>query len=272
MRTSKRPPPISSGINGGRWTQKEHDDFLIGLELYGREWKKVAIYISTRTSAQIRSHAQKYFAKLNKDGGSSMTSGSDTSSLIRPSSSSRYSYTRASSRDMHEFRSSDSSCTSARSDHHSEERFYYDKNMATSREEDPFPAIIQSMLEELPPQVARRVACLATDEVWAVQVLATYGDYGDYHQLFDSHEDVKTTVELPSAKRTKVENTVVPTVPKETREMVISSEICVTQETLTTPTAFPMTKLDKSRSSFSPTTRHIQLPMLHAQLVHGSSL
>ena len=27
MRTSKRLPRASSGINGGRWTQKEHDDF-----------------------------------------------------------------------------------------------------------------------------------------------------------------------------------------------------------------------------------------------------
>jgi hypothetical protein len=34
--------------------------------MYGREWKRVAADIKTRTSAQIRSHAQKYFAKLAK--------------------------------------------------------------------------------------------------------------------------------------------------------------------------------------------------------------
>ncbi|KAI9988152.1 hypothetical protein PInf_024421 [Phytophthora infestans] len=54
-------------MNGGRWTELEHQSFLAGLRLYGREWKKVAAKIKTRTSAQIRSHAQKYFAKLARD-------------------------------------------------------------------------------------------------------------------------------------------------------------------------------------------------------------
>jgi len=53
-------------VQKGRWTKEEHRAFLIGLKLYGREWKKVAQRIKTRTSAQIRSHAQKYFAKLSK--------------------------------------------------------------------------------------------------------------------------------------------------------------------------------------------------------------
>lgn len=57
----------SAGMNGGRWTEQEHQSFLAGLRLYGREWKKVASKIKTRTSAQIRSHAQKYFAKLARD-------------------------------------------------------------------------------------------------------------------------------------------------------------------------------------------------------------
>ncbi|RLN90512.1 hypothetical protein BBJ28_00011564, partial [Nothophytophthora sp. Chile5] len=56
-----------TGMNGGRWTEQEHQSFLAGLRLYGREWKKVAAKIKTRTSAQIRSHAQKYFAKLARD-------------------------------------------------------------------------------------------------------------------------------------------------------------------------------------------------------------
>lgn len=51
----------------GRWTRKEHEAFLEGLNIHGREWKKVALKISTRTSAQIRSHAQKYFSKLARD-------------------------------------------------------------------------------------------------------------------------------------------------------------------------------------------------------------
>jgi SHAQKYF class myb-like DNA-binding protein len=54
-------------ISFGRWTKEEHQAFLQGLKVYGREWKKVAKNIPTRSSAQIRSHAQKYFAKLAKD-------------------------------------------------------------------------------------------------------------------------------------------------------------------------------------------------------------
>ena len=33
---------------------QEHDMFLLGLKQYGREWKKVAEKIKTRTSAQVR--------------------------------------------------------------------------------------------------------------------------------------------------------------------------------------------------------------------------
>ena len=51
----------------GRWTHEEHQAFLEGLKVFGREWKKVADKIPTRTSAQIRSHAQKYFSKLARD-------------------------------------------------------------------------------------------------------------------------------------------------------------------------------------------------------------
>lgn len=51
----------------GRWTREEHELFLKALNEYGREWKKVAKKIKTRSSAQIRSHAQKYFQKLSKE-------------------------------------------------------------------------------------------------------------------------------------------------------------------------------------------------------------
>jgi len=62
----------SSGPGGGtpfttgRWTEAEHQAFLAGLATYGREWKRVALHIPTRTSAQVRSHAQKYFCKLQQ--------------------------------------------------------------------------------------------------------------------------------------------------------------------------------------------------------------
>jgi len=65
-----------AGQTSGRWTQDEHQAFLEGLKDCGREWKKVALRIPTRTSAQIRSHAQKYFSKLQRDQESSTAIGS----------------------------------------------------------------------------------------------------------------------------------------------------------------------------------------------------
>lgn len=50
----------------GRWTREEHEAFLTGLQLYGKEWKKVAAGVKTRTVVQTRTHAQKYFQKLTK--------------------------------------------------------------------------------------------------------------------------------------------------------------------------------------------------------------
>merc|ERR1712032_478388 len=49
-----------------RWNKHEHDMFLRGLEMYGKEWKKMAGLIPSRTVVQIRTHAQKYFQKLKK--------------------------------------------------------------------------------------------------------------------------------------------------------------------------------------------------------------
>lgn len=65
----RTPPPKREGQHAGRWTAEEHKLFLEGLKMHGREWKKVAEKITTRTSAQIRSHAQKYFSKLAKESG-----------------------------------------------------------------------------------------------------------------------------------------------------------------------------------------------------------
>ena len=55
----------SSYLNG-RWTFDEHVRFLKGCILYGNNWKKVELYVKSRTSSQIRSHAQKFLIKLNK--------------------------------------------------------------------------------------------------------------------------------------------------------------------------------------------------------------
>ena len=54
----------SETIDEGRWTLKEHIQFLQGLNKYGIKWKKIKTLINTRTAEQIRSHAQKFYIKL----------------------------------------------------------------------------------------------------------------------------------------------------------------------------------------------------------------
>lgn len=62
----KKRPRTDDAAVAGRWTSEEHALFLHGLAQFGREWKRVAQDIPTRSSSQVRSHAQKYFAKLAK--------------------------------------------------------------------------------------------------------------------------------------------------------------------------------------------------------------
>ena len=51
----------------GRWTSEEHRRFIDALKKFGKQWKKVEEYVHTRSGAQIRSHAQKYFLKIQKE-------------------------------------------------------------------------------------------------------------------------------------------------------------------------------------------------------------
>jgi SHAQKYF class myb-like DNA-binding protein len=73
----------ASQFSAGRWTDSEHQAFLQGLATYGREWKRVAQHIPTRTSAQVRSHAQKYFTKLQQQDISHENSANET--IMTPS-------------------------------------------------------------------------------------------------------------------------------------------------------------------------------------------
>jgi len=54
--------------SAGRWTAEEHKLFLQGLDMYQKQWKLIADLVKTRTVVQIRTHAQKYFQKLQKSG------------------------------------------------------------------------------------------------------------------------------------------------------------------------------------------------------------
>jgi len=51
----------------GRWTKEEHHRFVEAIKAHGKNWKKVEESVATRSGAQIRSHAQKYFLKLEKE-------------------------------------------------------------------------------------------------------------------------------------------------------------------------------------------------------------
>jgi len=63
--------------SAGRWTKEEHQKFVEALKLFGKNWKSVEDYIGTRTGAQIRSHAQKFFNRLQRELGLENTTSSN---------------------------------------------------------------------------------------------------------------------------------------------------------------------------------------------------
>ena len=51
------------------WTADEHERFLQAAKLFGYgNAHGIAKYVGTRTVAQVRTHTQKYFVKLEKTG------------------------------------------------------------------------------------------------------------------------------------------------------------------------------------------------------------
>lgn len=57
-----------TGYAQGRWTDDEHSRFVEALRKYGKDWQMVENHIGSRSSAQIRSHAQKFLSKMDKEG------------------------------------------------------------------------------------------------------------------------------------------------------------------------------------------------------------
>ncbi|CDW77869.1 UNKNOWN [Stylonychia lemnae] len=66
--SSQQQSPGQVSTNQGRWNKQEHIRFLEALKLYGKNWRDVQKHVQTRSSTQARSHAQKFFVKLQRKG------------------------------------------------------------------------------------------------------------------------------------------------------------------------------------------------------------
>ncbi|CBK25485.2 uncharacterized protein [Blastocystis hominis] len=53
--------------HAGRWSSDEQDLFIKGIFLYGNDWRSITSLINTRTMAQVRSHAQKYYFRAKRE-------------------------------------------------------------------------------------------------------------------------------------------------------------------------------------------------------------
>eukprot|EP00189_Rhodosorus_marinus_P013666 CAMPEP_0184746584 /NCGR_PEP_ID=MMETSP0315-20130426/9110_1 /TAXON_ID=101924 /ORGANISM="Rhodosorus marinus, Strain UTEX LB 2760" /LENGTH=278 /DNA_ID=CAMNT_0027219225 /DNA_START=334 /DNA_END=1170 /DNA_ORIENTATION=+ len=65
VKKSRKPYTITK--NRENWSQDEHERFVEALRLYKRDWKQIESHIGTKNVIQIRSHAQKYFLKVQKN-------------------------------------------------------------------------------------------------------------------------------------------------------------------------------------------------------------
>lgn len=63
METSEE---AGSQVGKGAWTEEEHNRFVEALRLYGKDWPAIAAYVQTRSSIQVKSHAQKFLKTLSK--------------------------------------------------------------------------------------------------------------------------------------------------------------------------------------------------------------
>lgn len=62
----------SNNSKKGRWTKEEQNLFNFAYQWHGKDWKKLAEIIPSRSIIQIRSHAQKIQKKIDKTQNSDM--------------------------------------------------------------------------------------------------------------------------------------------------------------------------------------------------------
>ena len=63
---SKHPRGQQPRGQARRWTDEEHEEFLAAVGRFGKRWKTVAEHVPSKTAAQVRTHATKYFSKLKE--------------------------------------------------------------------------------------------------------------------------------------------------------------------------------------------------------------
>uniref|UniRef100_A0A7S0ZJI2 HTH myb-type domain-containing protein n=1 Tax=Timspurckia oligopyrenoides TaxID=708627 RepID=A0A7S0ZJI2_9RHOD len=64
-RKTRKPYTITK--HRENWTAEEHERFLDALRNFDRDWKKIEAYVGSKNVIQIRSHAQKWFLKVQKN-------------------------------------------------------------------------------------------------------------------------------------------------------------------------------------------------------------
>eukprot|EP00183_Erythrolobus_madagascarensis_P005982 CAMPEP_0185844992 /NCGR_PEP_ID=MMETSP1354-20130828/1074_1 /TAXON_ID=708628 /ORGANISM="Erythrolobus madagascarensis, Strain CCMP3276" /LENGTH=653 /DNA_ID=CAMNT_0028544841 /DNA_START=307 /DNA_END=2268 /DNA_ORIENTATION=- len=65
-RRKKERKPYTITKNRESWTPDEHERFLEALRRFDRDWKRIEAHVGSKNVIQIRSHAQKYFIKVQK--------------------------------------------------------------------------------------------------------------------------------------------------------------------------------------------------------------
>ena len=131
------------------WTEEEHDRFVEALRLYKRNWADVTAYVGTRTVVQIRSHAQKHFMKLRREGLASQIPPRRNKSR-RPRSRKR-SAVRIENEDV----SFDENVDDRKQAHMAKKRFKFEDDSADDTKSEGVKDEIDEIGEQLKEQLAR---------------------------------------------------------------------------------------------------------------------